>query len=337
MRLCTALLLCVGCGATPLREVSPSPVGDRLPEVPRGSLWGDGHGPTAREAVIDGRRAVSEQLVAKMSSATESRIAESNGVADRDAHQRVRIESAFDHVELLVTLGVVERDGGFVARVALDRRRAVEVYTDELRAAEEKVRATQPAVGKALTTLDTSVLLVADRAPGHHLHERSRVARVLALLGEPKAFEAPRVALELERDASALRRRAVLRLDTAGRVEPAVLDASVGAVVRQLEARGCQVVGPEHALAPGVPTADAVLRLQTRDHVEAGIKWRYLGLALEITDSRSERPVFRYVALPDFVHAGGPSWAQADKALARRLEERMAKKAAPALKRLTCR
>ncbi len=338
VRVVLCALLVAGCGAPPVPVEAPAPsVVERLPDPPRGSLWGDGYGPTAREAVLDARRAVSEQVVAKMSSEVETQVAESGGKAERDARQHVRTQSAFGHVELLVTLGVVEQDGGFIARVGLDRRRALEVYGDELREADERVLATQPGVDAALGSLDTSVLLVAENAPGHHLATRSRVARVLAVLGHAKGMVPPDAAVILERKASKLRRTAVLRLSVKGDVPAAVRDAATGAIARQLEARGCQVVAPDYVLAEDVPAADAVLRLQTRDHLESGLKWRYLGLAIEVVDARSARPVFRYVALPDFVHAGGPSWPQADKALARRLGARLAEKAAADFARLTCR
>lgn len=326
------LALTLGCGTGPTRDVPPQQKLEPLPDIPRGTLWGEGFGATARDAVLDARRAVSEQVVAQMSSRVESRVTETNGAAERDAHQRVDTRSAFAHVELLVTLGVVPRDDGFVARVALDRERALEVYGTEQSVAARKIDDAVPVLTEALRTLDTSVLLAADKDPRHHLAAYRRASRVLGLLGQRSG---PAVEAQVAGVAE-LRSKAVIRLSVVGGRPGAVNDAVVGAVTRRFEARGCSVTGPA-TLELGVPTADAVLRIETRAHEEAGLKWRYLGLAVELVDARSERPVFRYVALPDFVHAGGPSWPQADKALARRLEERLVEKAAPAFQKLSCR
>ena len=342
------IILVVGCGAEPPSAPDPRPASPteihstRLPPPPPDAVWGDGHGPNAREAVLDARRAVSEQVVAEMTSEVRTHAAELDGELRVGASVRVRSASAFDHAELIETVGVVERDGGFVARAALPRATAAEVYAADLLEVGERLQAARPEVDRALETLDTSVLLVADRSPAHHLAERARIARILGVLGRPTDLGAPPAALALARRAESTRGRAVIRLSVVdhahgGGDAERIRAAVVGEVARLLEAKGCRVSDAAYALVDGVPVADARLSIQSRAHEEQGLKWRYVGVSLDIVDARSGRPVLHYAGLPDLAHGGGPTWPQADQAVARRLGERLPKKAASAFARLTCR
>jgi hypothetical protein len=309
----------------------------QLPPAPPDHLWGDGFGGTAHEAVLDARRAVAEQIVAKVESVTEARASETNGKGEAEARTHVRSTSDFEHAELIRTLRVIERPGGFAARASLSRSRTAKLYQAEVEAAHERLKGLLPTVEAALGTLDTSVLLSAEHSPGTWLRRLQRKGQILSVLGRGDAARPPVEALRLEKRAAVARRRAVLRLTVSGKVPPRVRQGAVAEIARTLRERGCRIVegrsGPPEA---GVPTADLALRLSQRTHLEQGLDWRYLGLELRIQDARSKRPVMRFSGLPEFVHAGGKGWAKTDEALRRRLREKLAEKADAAFAQLTC-
>ncbi len=224
MRGLLALLL-LACGAAPApRKGGPEPA--RLPPAPRDAIWADGIGASAREAVLDGRRAVSERFAARMTSEVEARASEADGHVERVARQRVRTESDFGHVELIETLGVVPDGEVFVARVALDRRRAAEVFRADLEAARERARKLRPVLEDALQDLNTAVLLSTEHSPGAQIAAQSRIARRLDVVEDPVQVVADPEDVRLERAASTLRRRAVLRLEVVGRVAQPVRQAA---------------------------------------------------------------------------------------------------------------
>ncbi len=329
MRIFCCWMLLWGCGSQVTRDHSDirakrQAIEAQLPAAKGDVLWGDGFGPTQREAVLDARRAVAEQIVSQVQSKSRSRVAEAGGDTDREAAVEVRSKSHFAHAELIETLAVSKRPGGFVARAVLDKSKAAKVYAAELKRARERLGALGPVVTKGIAALDTSVLLASDSAPGQLMEQQAGKARVLAVLGRPSAVKPPAESLALERRASVARRAARIRLALSGKVSKPIRQAVYKEVGALLAGRGCRFAEAPHDVPPaGVPAANASLNLQVRNHQEEGLKWRYLSVELSILDARTGRPVFRFDA-PELVHAGGPTWARADAALVRRLSEALA-------------
>ena len=345
-----SIVLLTACGAAPVaRRVDPTELSTQLaeaelalPPAPPGTMVGDGFGPTLAEAVQDARRAVSEQITARVESEVEGTQSEINGEASAEARLRVRTTSSFEHAELMRTIGAAERPGGFVARVVLDRDDAAKVYRAELEADRERLATLEPTVREAIATLDTAVLLSTAHAPGEVLASMRRKGRVIEALGRDADATGPAEAMVLEREASAVRARAEIRLRVDSEVSEPLRRAAAGEIGRQLQARGCRFIeegrgagGAE--LPPDAPVALATLRLRQRDHEERGLKWRYLGLELSVVDARSGRQVMRFVGMPDLVHGGGPDWPRADEATARALRGKLAEKGAHAFAAITCR
>ena len=98
-----------------------------LPIVSKGAIWADGRGRTREDAILDGRRIVSQQLVSKLSvkSSPTDHIIHGN---EHGTHVRIRSLTHFKDAELIRTLGVVEQKSGYVARVALQKTEAARVY-----------------------------------------------------------------------------------------------------------------------------------------------------------------------------------------------------------------
>lgn len=346
----TSLVLALGLGGGCAGRPTPArPDGTRLraevaqaeealPRARADHIVGDGFGPTSRDAVLDARRAVSEQITANVESEIEGRQSEVNGKGEAEAFLRVRTTSAFDHAELLQTLGVVERPGGFAARVVLDRDRAAEVYAKELAADRERLAKLGPIVDEALLGLDSSILLSSPHVPAEVLAEMNRKAAILRTLGHPADVEVTADARALEARAAAVRAKARLRLRVEGRVSDALRRAAVGEVVALLADRGCRVVEDTGAaLPPDAPVGLVTVRLTSRDHEERNLKWRYLGMEVQVVDARNGRAVMQFVGMPDLVHGGGPTWARADEATARRLKKKLRTKGEHAFGQITCR
>lgn len=349
MNLATLMLL-TGCGADPLalpdsawrdtealRQRVRAAEAD-LPPPPPNSLWGDGFGPDQRLASLDARRAVSEQVTARVSSETHATESEENGQGERTASVEVRVTSQFDHAELIHIHGVVERPGGWAARAVLHKDQAAEVYGAEVEADRERLRKLGPVLEEAIDKLDTAVLLSAEHSPALILARQLRRGQILEILGRSDAARPAPEELALARKVAPVRQRSRIRLAVHGDVSPRLRQAVQREVERMLKARGCLVLEAPHGPPePEVPTADATLTIQSRDHREQGLDWRYVGFELSVVDARSQRPVFRYSGLPEFVHGGGPSLERADEAVARRLAELLPEKAGAAFDGITCR
>lgn len=346
----TSLVLALGLGGgcagrpTPARpdetrlRAEVAQAEEALPRARADHIVGDGFGPTSRDAVLDARRAVSEQITANVESEIEGRQSEVNGKGEAEAFLRVRTTSAFEHGELLQTLGVVERPGGFAARVVLDRDRAAEVYAKELAADRERLAKLGPIVDEALVGLDSSILLSSPHVPAEVLAEMNRKAAILRTLGRPADVEVTADARALEKRAAAVRAKARLRLRVEGRVTDALRRAAVGEVGAMLADRGCRVVEDTGAaLPPDAPVGLVTVRLTSRDHEERDLKWRYLGMEVQVVDARNGRSVMQFVGMPDLVHGGGPTWARADEATARRLKKKLRTKGEGAFGQITCR
>ncbi|MCA9540553.1 MAG: hypothetical protein KC620_16750 [Myxococcales bacterium] len=308
-----------------------------LPPAPAHSIWGDGHGITQHDAVNNARRVVAEQISARVEAESRSFEAEYNGESDSAASIKVRTTSTFDHAELIEILGAIRQGDEFVARASLDRAAAARVYLDELKQDREQLRRIGPTVEKAIAAHDAAVLLDVGFSPAHLIAEMQRKAAVLAVIDPNASVDAPPDMRALARRAADARAGTVIHLQVEGDVSERIRRATVGEVGRLLQGRGCRFVeggGPPPEDAPGVV---GVLHIATRDHEEAGILWRYLGFELSLTDARSGAPVFRYSAMPEIAHGGGPGWAQADQAAAKRLTQIIDQKSAADFAHLTCR
>lgn len=331
------LLFALACSAPqPRRAAAPPP--EPLPPAPAGTLWADGYGASPREAELDARRGVSEQIVSTVTSRLSATEAEQNGEGDRYTEVRTATDTAFDRAELIKTLKVVQRGDGWVARAALDKAEAAKVYQaafDDGRTAIAKV---VPILAEAMATLDTAVLLSADHAPAILVERLNGLTRVLRAVGRPVKRHATEAELAISSQAAQLRQRAVIRLVVQGEASAAIRQGVIGELEAALRSRGCRFVEAAHGPpTAGQPTADAILTLSVREHVERGLHWRYLGMNLSIDDARSKRSVLRFTGMPRLVHGGGGTPVQAEQALIRRLGDVLPEKAGPALAGLTCR
>lgn len=333
-----AAVLLLACSAPQPRRVPPKPLPEPLPPAPAGTIWADGHGQSARQAELDARRAVSEQIVSTVRSRSSATEAEQNGEGDRYAQVRTDVATAFDRAELIKTLKVVKRGDGFVARAALDKDEAAKVYREAFEDGRAAIARVVPVLAESMATLDTSVLLSADHSPAILAGRLSGLTRVLRAVDRPIKRTATAAELSIASQAAQLRQRAVIRLVVKGEVSPALRRGVIGALEEALRSRGCRFVPAAHGPpVEGQPTANATLSLAVRDHVERGLHWRYLGLDLSIDDARSGRSVLRFTGMPRLVHGGGGTPVQAEQAVVRRLRDVLPEKAGQALAGLTCR
>lgn len=328
-----------GCGAPqPARVERPAPVVEPLPRVGADKLWADGFGPSPREAELDARRAVSEQIVSKVRSRSTATEAETNGAGDRFTEVRIATESVFERAELIRTVKVVERGTGYVARAALDKAQVARAYRAVFEKGQAAITRVVPVLAEAMATLDTSVLLSAEHAPSILSARLDAIARVMAAVGQP-IRRVERVGEQaIASQASQMRQRALIRLQVKGNASPAVERGVIGHLEAALRTRGCRFTRAAHAPPePGQPAANATLTLMVRNHQEAGLFWRYLGLDLAMDDARSKRPVLRLTGMPRIAHGGGRTREQAEHAVIKRLGEVLPSKAGATLAGLTCR
>lgn len=314
----------------------PTPPPPALPAPGPDDVVGDGHGYTAREAELDARRAVAEQLRARIKTRTEASERDIDGVTDRQAETRTSSEALFDHAELIHTLGVLPAEGGFRARAVLNRAQAARVFQQHIQEDDALLVRQAAAIDAALATLDTATLL----QPGPRLvRARQReAAALLEALGRPTRLAWPPSVAAASTRLAAARRRTVVRLQVVSALPAALREAVVAQWVQLFQARGCALVeAPQTPPAEGAPTADAVLTIMGRRHQEKGLEWRYLGVDLRVEDARSRRPVFVASALPDTAHGGGLDEVQADRAALRRLAEVLPERFKDALDGLDCR
>lgn len=330
-------------GPPPTREAEAAFTEETvLPPPPGDAVWGDAFGSTQHEAVRNAQRVVSEQISARLESETRSFEAQyGDGRNESEASIRIKTTSAFDHAELIETVGVVRGDGGFTARAALDKRKAAAVYADELAADRRTLDTLAPTIDRAIAMRDAAVLMQTRFSPVHILAEMQRKAGILRVLDRPVDVRPDPETLDLARRATAARSDLVIRLAVKGRASPALRKAVVGEVGRLLAARGCGFVEwdptvPSMGPASG-PIVDAHLTINSRDHQEVGVLWRYVGFDLELVDALHGKPVFQFSGMPEIAHGGGPNWAMADQAVVRRLGQILDRKAAPAFDGITCR
>lgn len=328
----------------PARE-APPPMEEEtvLPAPPGDSLWGDAYGATQHEAVRNARRVVSEQISARLESETRSFEAEyGDGRGESEASIRIKTTSEFDHAELIETVGVIRAEGGFTARAALDKRKAAAVYAEELANDRRTLETLAPTIDRAIAEADAAVLLQTRYSPAHIIAEMRRRAGILRILDRPVDVRPDAATLGLVKRAIAARADLVIRLSVQGGGSDALRKAVVGEVGRLLQARGCGFVAwdptmPAAGDAPAGPAVDAEIRVASRDHQEHGMLWRYVGFELQMRDARNGKPVFQFSGMPEIAHGGGPNWAMADQAVARRLGQILDRKAAPAFGDITCR
>ena len=331
-------LISLGCGAPPARRITtPEPVVEPLPAVGSDKIWADGFGPSPRDAELDARRAVSEQIVSKVRSRSTATEAEQNGAGDRFSEVRIATESAFERAELIHTIKVVPRGSGFVARAALHKAQAARAYLEIFEKGQAAIARVVPVLAEAMATLDTSVLLSAEHSPRVLSARLDAIARVLAAVDHPvgKARRAGEQAISSQ--AAQMRQRAIIRLQIKGNASPAIQRGVTGEIEAALRTRGCRFTyAPHTAPSPGQPTANATLTLAVREHHEGGLHWRYLGLDLAIDDARTGRSVLRLTGMPRIAHGGGTNPGQAEQAVIKRLADLLPEKAGSTLAGLTC-
>lgn len=331
----------------PRRKSSSKPIRDDaavatdltvLPPPPGDALWSDGRSDSQAGAVRQARRQVSEQVVAQLSSESQTVDSSFDGRERSDAQLKVRIKSQFRHAELIRTLGVIRDGKDFVARVALNRREAIDAYSRDMAARKAEMNRIAVTLKQALGGADAAVLL-ARKWSLRHMYENARAdLAVLAALGDKRAFKIPVDHSELMQRAAKARSKAALQIVVDGNAPDVLQRAVLGAISNELAKNHCKLAeGPLGAVGELRPTAVVKLRVRSRDHREFGTLWRYVGFELHATDARSGTPIAHVSALPEFVHGGGPNWPMADQAVIRRLGTKLSEKFGQELARLNCR
>jgi len=325
------------------RTPSPPPAELRLPAAPRGALWADGYGPTLREASLDARRAVAEQISARLRSSLDAREQEhTQHGSQREVDARIRTETAFEHLELIEVIGEAQVEGGYVARAWVDRRRVVDALRADIAQARARLAEALPRVEAAAERGDATVLLSTAQSPGAQLDGIDRMRRVVEHLGgqvDEAQIEAD--ARRVEAGVAAQRSAAHLALEVHGDAPSGLREAVTAALSARFAARGCDLrLAPSAETPPGDAASVSVrvrVDLTTRDHAELGVMWRYLGLELQAIDAATGGTVLRFVALPELAKGGGRDWDLADQALARSLDARLKDRAGPAFDAIQCR
>ena len=337
-----------GCGAASPARLEPeakpvAPAELRLPRAPGGAIWADGYGPTLREASLDARRAVAEQISARLRSSLDAREQEHSAHgSQREVDARIRTETAFEHLELVEVGGEAQVSGGYVARAWVDRGRVVDAFKQDIAQARARLAEALPRVEAAAARADATVLLSSAQAPGAQLDAIQRLRRVVEHLGgrvDDAAVDAE--AERVEARVAAQRAASQLVLEVRGDAPAGLREVVVAAVGARFAARGCDLRAAaqqddEPSDAPR-PSVRVVVDLTTRDHTELGVMWRYLGLELQAVDAATGGTVLRFVAMPELAKGGGRDWALADQALARSLEARLVERAGPAFDAIVCR
>ena len=326
--------------ATPVPKARPATGAEELvlPRPPRNSLWADGRAASQAEAVRQARRQVSEQIVSRISSESRTMDSMDNGREDVQSSLKIRTTSQFKHAELIKTTGVIRDGTDFVARVVLNKAEAINVYSRELALLRSRVERGEPTLKRAIETLNTAVLLNTKWAPTALLKKQLKKAQILNLLGKRTEVKLNDRQQTLAKKAVSIRSQAIIRLKVTGQAPALLKRAVVGKLGAILAERNCRFAMHDgQAPKAGVPTADAHLRIVTRDHEEFGALWRYVGFELYIVDARSKSPLFHLTALPEFVHGGGPSWAMADQAVIRRMEQKLRVRYLTRFEELGCR
>jgi hypothetical protein len=316
--------------------VAPTTVG-QLPSAPADALWGDGRGFTQHEAVQDGRRVVSEQIIARLSSVSRSFAEDDDGKLSHGISVAVKTASDFEHAALIKTIGVSREDGEFVARVALKRADAIHAYEQDMRASRDALGRMGPALQRAIEANDSAILLKTDWSPARLMVKQRHRAQILTTLGKRSAVAWPAGLQALSKRAALARSQAVIVLKVDGDGSPALRRAVVGEIGRLLTARGCRFQQGAATSAGQGPVALAHLRLATSDSREAGVLFRAVGFELSITDATSGSPVFHFSGLPEIAHGGGTTPQLAEQGLIKRLRVKLDKKVAPAFAALSCR
>ena len=309
-----------------------------LPSPPSDALWSDGRSDSQAGAVRQARRQVSEQVVAQLSSESQTVDSSFGGQERSDAQLKVRIKSQFRHAELIRTVGVIRDGKDFVARVTLDRREAIEAYSRDMAARTAEANRIAATLEQALDGSDAAVLL-ARKWSLRHIYEDARAdLAVLAALGERRAFKIPTQHKALMTRAAKARSKAALQIVVDGNAPETLQRAVLGAISNELAKNHCKLgAEPVSAVEQVRPAAIVRLRVRSRDHREFGTLWRYVGFELYAVDARSGSPITHVSALPEFVHGGGPNWPMADQAVIRRLGAKLAEKFGQDLAKLNCR
>lgn len=338
----------VACGGVAPARLEPparpeAPPELRLPAAPRGSIWADGYGPTLREASLDARRAVAEQISARLRSSLDAREQEhSKHGSQREVDARIRTETAFEHLELIQVIGDAHVQGGHVARAWVDRRRVVDALRADIAQARARLAEALPRIEAAAERRDSTVLLSAAQSPGLQLDGIDRMRRVVEHLGgQVDEAQVDADARRVEAQVASQRAAAHWVLEVHGDAPSGLREAVTAALSTRFAARGCdlRLVSPrDAAVGEGSPVTVYVrVELSTRDHAELGMMWRYLGLELQAIDAATGGTVLRFVALPELAKGGGRDWALADQALARSLDARLKDRAGPAFDAILCR
>ena len=309
-----------------------------LPRPSVDVIWGDGRGATQEDAILAGRRTVSQQLLAQVSSELKSYESSSSVGNEYVTSLYVRSRTRFDDAELIKTLGVVEHQDGYTARVGLNKRDAAEVYLKKYIALQEKMSRLAPALLRGAEAKNAAVLLNSEFSLASMMMQQRLHRRILRILGHTVEPSLPQRVAKAEKAASSVRRRSFIQLDVQGDGSKRLKRSVAGEIGRLLARRGCAFrIGAENTHSPFGAQAVAVLNIHLRNHVELGVFWRYLGFEIEFRDARSGRPFVHVNGMPELVHGGGPSWAMADQAVIRTLRTTLDESMRDAFDGVTCR
>lgn len=309
-----------------------------LPPAPPGALFADGYGPSLREASLDARRGVAEQIKSRLTSRIDARETESTREgSERDVEARVQAEAEFEHAELIEVRGEARVQSGYVVRAYVLRRLVIDAYRKDIGELRDVLSARLPSIESAVQTGDAAVLILRENAPGELVKKIDQKRRIIEHLGDSESVtELETRARVLEAGAVVARRGVRWRFEvrSAQNVEPGLLQAAESVLRQAFERRGC--VGSELG-TPGESTeVRVIIEVSSRDHHEVGLKWRYLGLAFQVQDARSGVELMRFDGGGDLAKGGGRSFAEADLAAVADLGERLEGRALAVLNRLSC-
>ena len=288
-----------------------------------GYLRGEGRGTTRHEAVVAAMASVSAQITSNVRASITTREFEDDKTSEASVEQRIQSESTFPYAELIKVAEVSKEDAGFRVIAELDRAAAIDAIKTGFNADKRAFEREVPRIRNALASADFAVLLSQRFNPAAFLRKYRQVQRMLSALGQDTEAADVSSLEALARQVSARRAQARLRIRTQGNVPEAVRVGTLSTFSEALSRHGCQLV---FGGIQGNHVVDVQLTLATRDHKEFGAHWVYLGFELRAVAQSDGQVVFNVSEMPEFVHGGGMTPAQAQQAVVSELKSRIKQK-----------
>ena len=285
-----------------------------------GVIRGEGSGTTRHAAVVSALQGVSAQVLSRVRGRIVTEDFENDMESTGSVKQRLEAETSFPYAELIRVVDVQRSGPDFLVIAELDRGEAIAAIRkgafDEATRFEREV----PRIEQALLSKDYAVLLSRRYNPSFFLAKRQLAQRMLKGLGgqlpTKSVTRIERLALRVAKARSAAR----LRLRVTGDVSKTIRDAAKNIFTDILKRRGCQMLSGRRTSSAAV---DVHLTLKARDHEEFDAQWVDLGFELNATTRTDGQVVASVNGMPEFVHGGGMSKAQAEQAALTELRSRL--------------